>query len=629
MDGMLFYKNYESAGDMMAFMLCVIIYLLLRSTYIVKKNNLHVFKAMNLLIGIASVTSLGFHTLIDYISPHNVFFIYLFRVATYVCLIGTYASICVYIKNLVEMSERYQKVFRFSIYGVGFIFAGIQILSPLLKWGFYIDENLVIHQQAYADVFTYVSVYYSANIMILLITYRKKFIEKIFLSLCTIMAISSGVLILQSFFGQTSYTIACFAFPVLNMLFLFHYNSYDVETGTLDRYAFREYIKEMKGEYSLIYLSLPGISSDKLKSFSKAFLRKNDSFFESSCCFRLKDNSMVLVYQKDRNKDFQEIMDRLYIEFLKAKENCDYRIILMDSNPQILDGQEYVAFFKFMENRTPINTTQTCGEEDVKNFIKYKYIYENLEDIFEKDDLNDPRVRVFCQPVLNTKTNVFSTAEALMRLELPEIGMVYPDQFIHIAEEYDFIHTLSKIILNKTCKNIKDLEDEGYYIERVSVNFSVQELHLETFCSDIVEIIEKNQIDSQKIAIELTETKNEKDFLNMKDVINVLQQKGIKFYLDDFGTGYSNFERIIGLPIDIIKFDRSLTILASKNDESKFMVGSFSEIFKKAEYQILFEGVEDENDESQCINMNAEYLQGYKYSKPIPIEQLKDFLEKR
>ena len=68
--------------------------------------------------------------------------------------------------------------------------------------------------------------------------------------------------------------------------------------------------------------------------------------------------------------------------------------------------------------------------------------------------------------------------------------------------------------------------------------------------------------------------------------------------------------------------------MAGKNDESRFMLGSFSEIFKKADYQILFEGVEDERDESQCIDMDAMYLQGYKYSKPIPIEQLENFLGK-
>ena len=68
--------------------------------------------------------------------------------------------------------------------------------------------------------------------------------------------------------------------------------------------------------------------------------------------------------------------------------------------------------------------------------------------------------------------------------------------------------------------------------------------------------------------------------------------------------------------------------MAGKNDESRFMVGSFSEIFKKADYQILFEGIENEQDEQQCIDMEAMYLQGYKYSKPIPMDRLGEFLNK-
>ena len=105
-----------------------------------------------------------------------------------------------------------------------------------------------------------------------------------------------------------------------------------------------------------------------------------------------------------------------------------------------------------------------------------------------------------------------------------------------------------------------------------------------------------------------------------------LQKCGIKFYLDDFGTGYSNFEKIMGLPIDIVKFDRSLTIMSGKDEQSKFMVDRFADIFANSGYQILFEGVEDEQDEKRCTAMKAEYLQGYKYSKPIPIEELEGFL---
>ncbi len=255
-------------------------------------------------------------------------------------------------------------------------------------------------------------------------------------------------------------------------------------------------------------------------------------------------------------------------------------------------------------------------------------ILSELKNIHVRGDLNDPRVLVFCQPVLNTQTNVFSSAEALMRMKLKECGMVYPDQFIPLAEKYDYIHTLSKIILNKTCRQIRTFEQQGYKIDRISVNFSIPELRDKNFCYDILEIIKDSGIPFDKIAIELTESRNEQDFELVKGIMNHLQGLGMKFYLDDFGTGYSNFERITGLPIDIIKFDRSLTILARKDQESRFLVGSFSNIFKQSNYQILFEGVEDDIDENQCIEMNALYLQGYKYSRPIPIENLINFLEK-
>ena len=82
----------------------------------------------------------------------------------------------------------------------------------------------------------------------------------------------------------------------------------------------------------------------------------------------------------------------------------------------------------------------------------------------------------------------------------------------------------------------------------------------------------------------------------------------------------------MGLPIDIIKFDRSLVIFAKGNNESKYMISNFADIFKRLGYDILFEGIEDETDEEMCRKMKADYLQGYKYSKPIPIEELNRFL---
>ena len=629
MRDILFDQNYVYAADLVALMLCIIVNILMRSTYAIKKRNIKVFKTANRFVGVAAACSMSYHWLLTRITVELVPLIYLYRMAAYISMVGAYACFFIYVKNLVEMKPQHEKIMKLSVYGASLLHSVAQILSPFLKMGFYIDENLQIHQNYYTDFFRYAYVYLSINFIILMVAYRKKFIGKMFRCICAIMVISFGIMFYQAEFLQTTYSVVSFAFPILAVLFLFHYNSYDVETGTLDQYSFRQYIEEMKGKkYSLIFLSLPGISADRLREFSKAFLRKNDSFFEDSCAFRLRDNRMVMVYQKEKNKNFLEINEVIWTEFKKARGNNDFYVVMTDEI-EGLTGQEYVAFCEFVEGRMKMNTTFLCDENMVENFKKSKIIYQQLKDIHQKCDLNDSRVKVFCQPVLNTKTNEFTTAEALMRMELPEIGMVFPDQFIPVAEREDFIHTLSKIILNKTCQNIRKMEDEGYHIDRVSINFSVQELYMDCFCNDITSIIESNGIAFDKIAIELTETRNEKDFLMMKSVIEHLQEKDIKFYLDDFGTGYSNFERIIGLPIDIIKFDRSLTILASKDDQSKYMVGSFSDIFKKADYQILFEGVEDEHDEAQCIDMNAQYLQGYKYSRPIPMENLRNFLDKK
>ena len=626
----LFDYKYVVQGDIIAFLISIVTHCLLRSTYMAKKANLGIFKFANKLMMVAAVSSVFYHYMIFYLRPENILRLYLCRGLCYTTLIFVYICFCVYIKNLVEMSKKQTKWFYIFIFGAGLVFALLEFVGPFFKLGFYVDENTVLHQNYYTDIFRYAYVYYSIVMAVMLVVYRKKFLPKMYRCIWSVIVVSVGVMVYQAFFLQTAYTVVSFTFPITMVLFLFHYNSYDVKTGTLDYYAFDEYVEENKDkEFAMIFLSLPSISRDDLQGFSEQFLRKNDSFFEGSCCFRLRDNRMVLTYPTERNKNEQAILDKMYREFEKARKDTDYQIIIMRSNRAFADSKDYNNFSRFVEAHTPMNKIKVCDEKLLSDFLKYKFIHSNLEDICKKGNLEDGRVKVFCQPVFDIKKQTFSTAEALMRLEIPEVGMVYPDLFIPLAEANDFIHILSKIILHKTCKKIKELETAGYEIERVSVNFSVQELHLESFCDDVIQIIQNNGVAFNKIAIELTETRNEKDFLMVKSVLERLQALGIKFYLDDFGTGYSNFERLIGLPIDIIKFDRSLTILASKNDESQFMVGSFSEIFKKADYQILFEGVEDEQDEMQCINMNAQYLQGYKYSKPIPIEQLREFLKKK
>ena len=205
---------------------------------------------------------------------------------------------------------------------------------------------------------------------------------------------------------------------------------------------------------------------------------------------------------------------------------------------------------------------------------------------------------------------------------------MFPDQFIQLAEENGYIHVLTQIILHKTCMAVMELIQSGYAVGRVSVNVSPLELKDESFCGDIISIIRDSGVPGEKIAIELTESRNESDFILMKKKIDELRKQGIKFYLDDFGTGYSNMERIMELPFDIIKFDRSLVIAGSSSERSRRIVASMASMFEKLEYSVLYEGVEDDTDERMCEGMSAAYLQGYKYSRPIPIASLEKYFDR-
>ncbi|MBQ6255919.1 MAG: EAL domain-containing protein, partial [Clostridia bacterium] len=107
-----------------------------------------------------------------------------------------------------------------------------------------------------------------------------------------------------------------------------------------------------------------------------------------------------------------------------------------------------------------------------------------------------------------------------------------------------------------------------------------------------------------------------------------LREQGIKIYLDDFGTGYSNMERIMALPFDIIKFDRSLVQASGSSERSEKLVEGLAGMFSELQYSVLYEGVESESDEKLCSEMYASYLQGYRYSRPIPAEKLAEYFEK-
>ncbi|MBR5116234.1 MAG: EAL domain-containing protein, partial [Lachnospiraceae bacterium] len=444
-------------------------------------------------------------------------------------------------------------------------------------------------------------------------------------------------MIIQQTHGQSSYTAATFLFPIYALLYLAHANPYDLETGSVGESAFEDLIHnsyEQKQELLIMSLFLPEFDTSGKKypeEVQKTVRMFATSFFKGASLFQLSNGHMALVADTAKNEDYISKSQKMLDAFAEyyPKYRHDYKIVFTKTWNKVSADNDYAGLIRYMHDQMPINSFRRVEDKDIKLFMEHKYILRELADISARGDLFDRRVEVYCQPVYNIRTKSYDTAEALMRLRLPDIGLVLPYQFIPTAENHKFIHTLTKIILNKTCTQIRQLTDAGFFVKRISVNVSVFDLWEPDFTELVEKIIRDSGASPEQLAIELTETQNEKDFEVIKERVNELKGSGIKFYLDDFGTGYSNFERIMELPFDIIKFDRSMVVASNTDARVKEMVSHLAEMFADMDYAVLFEGVETEEDEERCIRMSAKYLQGYRYSRPIPIERLTEFFEKR
>lgn len=627
----LYLGSYTPVGDIIVLALCIVMGILIKQTHIGKEKTSFSIIMHILIFGfLAASANIYFQTglLKDDL---NIPFIYGMRLIHHVIFIFIMIFYIKYIKGSLWLPLRNKKINRIVIFTSAVIAVLFDIAASYFKFGFYITKD---HRfSAGFDIFEMLYMLFMINIVYMLIKFRKRLLTKVFMGLMSVLVMSNLLLCIQGLKRQVSYTSICCFLPIISIIFLFHSNPFNIDTGAVSGEYFADEIREnlSKGKEMIIMCChMPGFSSKITKSADLRtefyeFFRIN---VKKAILYSFPNDSFVMTIVKQKNSECGRMVAKMLDDFKKShtKFNIDYKIVIMESSDSVINVSDYHNIIDYTDMKMPFNTIVRVTPDDIKDYYDKHYILSELEDIAAKKDPFDRRVLVYCQPVYNLNTGQYDTAEALMRLKLEKTGMVFPDQFIPLAEQFNLIYNLSMIILNKTCFAMKGFLNEGYIVKRISVNFSAIDLRYDSFCDEVKGIIESNGIEYGKIAVEITESRSDADFNLMKQRVIQLQGLGIKFYLDDFGTGYSNFERIMEIPFDIIKFDRSLLIESLKNASSQYMVKTFANMFHDLKYSILFEGVENEHDEDRCKLMMAQYLQGYKYSKPIPIEELRKFL---
>ena len=630
----LYFDDYSPVGDILVVALCAVMIILLAASYVNKTKAFRLFITMIVLLFMGAITDLIYHDAYLRITNGNYTLIYVLRVFYHAFLFSLLFLFVLYVIELQRhvISVRVPVILLSSIIYLTVI--GTDIITTINGTGFKLKADGT--EISGINIFLVGYLAFVVLLVILMIVFRNRLFKRVMVGFYGTMAMSFLVLYNQGRHGQSSFTVATFLFPMFAMLYFIHSTPYDVELGAIDAKALNDMVRynyDRKSQLIFMSLYLPDFDSEgkTIPAEMQAVIRRfASSFFNGGILFQINNGHVILMAKKIYNPDYENKVNKLINAFYDEYERFkyDYKIVVGESIDEISRKNEYVSFINNIHRNMEMNSIHMVEYDDVTQFNRYEYILEELGDIYRRHDLRDSRVLAYCQPVFNIKKQKYDTAEALMRLKLPETGLVFPDQFIPLAEEHGYIHVLTEIILQKTCDEIRHLLSEGYEVKRISINVSTLELRDESFIDDIERIIKESGIPDNKVAIEITESQSESDFLIMKKTINALKDRGIKFYLDDFGTGYSNMERIMEIPFDIIKFDRSLVIASDSNEKSEKMVESLADMFSKLDYSVLYEGVENASDEERCIRMSASYLQGYKYSRPVPIIELQNFFSK-
>lgn len=236
---------------------------------------------------------------------------------------------------------------------------------------------------------------------------------------------------------------------------------------------------------------------------------------------------------------------------------------------------------------------------------------------------HESMVIVHYQPIYDTSNGHIIAAEALMRLQDEQLGMISPGEFIPAAEQAGLISRLTETMLRKVTHFLASHEALFKYLSHVSINISADDLVSPETSRRLLEIIDTSNIDPHKIGFEVTESMLLLATDTVKNAWEAYVDKGILFMLDDFGTGYSNLETLVKLPFKVVKIDRSVVSNSHNNFE---LITLISVMLERLGKQMVAEGVETREQLDFIQAAGIEYVQGFFFSKPVPEDQLLDLI---
>ncbi len=221
------------------------------------------------------------------------------------------------------------------------------------------------------------------------------------------------------------------------------------------------------------------------------------------------------------------------------------------------------------------------------------------------------------QPQIAVRSGVVSGAEALVRWQHPERGLLQPGAFVPFVERTGASRQLSDYVLAEAAAQLRSWHERGFDLG-MAVNLTMFDLLDASLPDQIADLLDKTKLDPDRLELEITESLIMGDPQRVREVVERLKVVGVRLAIDDFGTGYSSLSYLKSLPMDVIKIDRSFVMGMATNESDATIVRSTIELAHNLDLEVVAEGVEDEQALEMLAGYGCDFAQGFFIGRPCP-----------
>lgn len=414
----------------------------------------------------------------------------------------------------------------------------------------------------------------------------------------------------------------------------------DDETGIGNLYYFKYHFKNTIGDvarnlYYLAYIVLDGSylktyygdeSFEDVVKFTASVLTDYTGDLEISA--RITESGFAFAYQGSNDNEaitrLEEIMNKLNAyEGITDKtgkvifHSSVYHLANSDKNCEIL-------LFNLRQNCAKIFETTdqiiVCDISSMNRIQEEKKIAESILYGFENNEF-----KMYLQFVVDNKTKKIVSGEALSRWDSPQKGLLGPGRYIENMEHSGLISRHDLYMFDLACRQLELWSETEFADISLSCNFTRITISEENFIDKLKAIANGYSFDRSKLAIEITEDAIEKNRQVATENMMRCKELGFRVYLDDLGSGYTSLSNLCEYPIDVVKIDREI-LLMTKTPRGKSLFSGIIALAHSLDVQVICEGVETEEHKTFVEQSECDFVQGWYYSKPIPLEECESFI---